>query len=140
MGLPGLGLGKIGRFPLCLLVTQLPCKEARAELLNKRERAPWSVWLRWLGISPQSKRLTVRFLVRVHTWILGLVPVQGINKRQLIDVSLSHPCFSPSLSPLPLSKNKFKKDRERASGPQLQALQLSDHTCEHSCLAHSSPR
>ena len=66
-----------------------------------------------LGTFLQSKRSPGCFPVRAHTWAAGLVPGQ-MYKRQTIDVSLSHPCFSPSFSPsLPLSlkiKNKiFKK-------------------------------
>ena len=76
---------------------------------------PWLVWLSWLGIVPQSKRSLVQFLVRAHAWVVGSVPGQGMFERQPIDVSLSHRCFSPSLSPslhLTLTineQNLFKK-------------------------------
>ena len=41
---------------------------------------------------------------QVHAWVAGSVLSQGAYKRQLIYVSLSHQCFSYSLSPsLPLS-------------------------------------
>ncbi|KAF6109825.1 hypothetical protein HJG60_011016 [Phyllostomus discolor] len=67
------------------------------------------VWLRWVDVIPQSKRSLVRFLIRAHAWVAGLVPGWGVCKRQLIDVSLSHRCVSPSLSsslPLSLRINK----------------------------------
>ena len=63
----------------------------------------WAIgWLRWLSIIPQSERSPVRFLVRAHA----------------CDASLSHQCFSPSLSPfLPLSlkinKIFFRKETVR---------------------------
>ena len=43
-----------------------------------------------------------------HAWVEGSVPGQGVYERQPIDVSVSHQCFSLSLSPsLPISlKNK----------------------------------
>ena len=68
---------------------------------------PWPAWFSGLGVIPQSKRSPVQFLVRAHAWVAGSVPW----KRQPINVSLSHQCFSPSLSPsLTLSlKINFKK-------------------------------
>ena len=47
----------------------------------------------------------VQFPHRAHAWDAGLVPSWGVCKRQLIDVSLAHPCVCVSLSPvsLPLS-------------------------------------
>ena len=73
-------------------------------------KQPWPVSLSWLGIVLQCKRLLVQFLVTAHAWVAGLIPSEGTYKRQQIDVSLSHRCFSPSFSlPFPLSKNKLKK-------------------------------
>ena len=43
----------------------------------------------------------------VGSIVAGSVLAQGTNERQLIDVSLSHGCFSPSL-PLSLKINKIK--------------------------------
>ena len=73
-------------------------------------QVPWPVWLSWLGIILQNKITSdsllghmpgcgFKSLVRVHT------------RRQLINVSLSHWCFNPSLYPAlsPLSKNKINK-------------------------------
>ena len=58
-----------------------------------------------LGVFLQSERSPVWFLVRAHAWVVGQVPGWGACERRLIDVSLSHQCFSPSLSPsLPLSQ------------------------------------
>ena len=46
----------------------------------------------------------VQFSVKAHAWGAGSVPSSGSYKRQPIHVSLSHQCFSLSLSPsLPLS-------------------------------------
>ena len=53
---------------------------------------------------PQSEKLLVQFPVRAYAWVASLVPGWDVCERQLIDVSLLHWCFSPSLSPsLPLS-------------------------------------
>ena len=70
----------------------------------------FSVWLillilwvhtcchKWQGFT------LVRFPVRAYSWVAGLVPHFGACERQPTDVSLSHQCFSLSLSPsLPLS-------------------------------------
>ena len=65
---------------------------------------PWPGWLSSLGVILQSKRSPVWFPVRAHSCVLSLVPGQGTYERQPINVSLSHRCFSPSLSPcLPFS-------------------------------------
>ena len=58
----------------------------------------WPVWLSWLGIVLQTERLQVWFLVRAHTRVAGWVPGWGTYERQPVNVSLSHQCFSPSLS------------------------------------------
>ena len=63
------------------------------------------MWLSWLSIVLQTERLLVRFLVRAHVWVVGLVLSQGVCKRKPITISLS---VSPP--PFPLSKiNKIKK-------------------------------
>ena len=58
---------------------------------------PWPVWLSWLGIVLQRERLPVPFPVRAQGCRFG--PGWGTYGRQLISVSLSHQCFSPSVSP-----------------------------------------
>ena len=45
-----------------------------------------------VGIVPQSERSPVRFPVRAHAWVVGLVPGQAMGES--VD-----PCFSPTLSP-----------------------------------------
>ena len=68
--------------------------------------------LSWLGIVPQVERLPVRFPVRAPAWVVGLVPSWGTYEKELINISLSHQCFSPSLSPfllLSLKTNKILK-------------------------------
>ena len=73
---------------------------------------PWLGWLSGMGVILQSKRLSVQFLVRAHAWVVSLVLGQGLYERQLINVSLSHQCFSFSLSPSFSSLKKkifFKK-------------------------------
>ena len=50
--------------------------------------------------------------MEAHAWVAGLVPGQGMCQRQPIDVSLTHLCFSLSLSlshVLSLKINKFFK-------------------------------
>ena len=63
---------------------------------------PWPVWLRCrLGVFPQSERSRVRFLVRAHAWVEGLVPVRAhTTGSQSMFLSI---LFS---LPFPLSKNK----------------------------------
>ena len=52
----------------------------------------------------KQKVIWVQFQVRAHAWVAGLVRSWGVRKRQPIDVSPPHWCFSPSLSPsLPFS-------------------------------------
>ena len=64
----------------------------------------WMVWLSGLSTSLQTKRLQVRFPVRAHAWVVAQVPQLETCERQPINFSLSHRCFSPSLSlSLPLS-------------------------------------
>ena len=62
--------------------------------------SPWLVWLSGLNTGLKTKRLLVQFPVRTHT-CLGSKPGQqmGAHQRQPTDVSLTHLCFSPSLSP-----------------------------------------
>ena len=63
-----------------------------------------------LGVFLQSERSPVWFLVRAHAWVVGQVPGWGACERQAINVSLSHRCFSPSLSPsLPLFEENKQK-------------------------------
>ena len=56
------------------------------------------------SVIPQYKRKPIQFPVRAPAWVVGLVFGGGAYGRHPIDDSLSHPCFSPSLSSsLPLS-------------------------------------
>ena len=50
---------------------------------------------------PYTTGPQVLFLVRAHTWVLGSIPSWRAYERQPIDVSLSHPCLSLSLSSPP---------------------------------------
>ena len=61
-----------------------------------------------VGVVLQSERSPVRLLVRAYTWVAGSVPIWDAYERQSIDVSLSHQCFSPSLSPAILLSLKNK--------------------------------
>ena len=70
----------------------------------------WLVWLSWLEVISQSKRLPVQFLVRAHAWVAGSIPGQGVCQRHSINVSLSHQRFSPSLSLFPPSPSKNKEN------------------------------
>ena len=68
---------------------------------------PWPLWLSWLGVVQKTGRSQVRFPVRAHAWVAGSVPSQGAYERQPTSVSVSHRCFSPTLSPsLPFSLKK----------------------------------
>ena len=66
------------------------------------------MWLSWLGIIPQTERLSVRFLVRANAWVVGLVPIWGAYGRQLIDASV--PLFLPSS--LSINLKKYKKNQK----------------------------
>ena len=70
----------------------------------------WLVWLSWLGVVPQMERLHIPSPVRAQAWVAGSVPQQGVYRRQLIDVSLSHThrCFA-SFSSLPSPHSLLKK-------------------------------
>ena len=70
---------------------------------------PWLVWLSGMSTSLWTKRSPIQFPVRAHSWVVGQVPSWGTCERQLINVSLTHWCFSPSFSfslPLSLKINK----------------------------------
>ena len=53
--------------------------------------------------SCKLESLQVWFPVRAHARVEGSVPGQGMCERQLINVSLSHQCFSPLSPSLALS-------------------------------------
>ena len=57
----------------------------RGEPFKEEERA-LARWLSWLGRHP------------VHQKVAGLIPSRGVYGKQSIEVSLSHQCFSFSLS------------------------------------------
>ena len=60
----------------------------------------------WVGYRPQSKMSPVQFPAKAHAYVVGSVPGQGTY-----NVSLSHGCFSPSLSPsTPLSLKISKEN------------------------------
>ena len=61
---------------------------------SRRQVYPWLVWLSGLSTGPWTKGLLVRF----QAWVAGQVMQLGTCERQAINVSLSHQCFSPSLS------------------------------------------
>ena len=39
---------------------------------------PWPAWFGWLEHRPVTKGLQVQFLVRAHTWVMGLIPGPGM--------------------------------------------------------------
>ena len=51
----------------------------------------------FVGHCPTKRKVTSLIPVRPHAWVEGSVPTQGEYERQLIDVSLSQGCFTPSL-------------------------------------------
>ena len=62
------------------------------------------VWLSRLSAGLQTKRLPVRFPVRLLAWVAGQVCQLRVCERQLINVPPDHGCFCPSFSSLPLFK------------------------------------
>ena len=90
---------------------------------------PWPAWLSWLGIIAQSKRSLVRFPVRAHAWVVGLILGWGVYERQLIHVSFLTSVFL-SLSPsFPLSLKMINK-----------TFKGNKHTNKHSCLSCPLPQ
>ena len=72
-------------------------KYLKSNIFSGPDSVGWSV-------IPQYKRKPIQFPVRAPAWVVGLVFGGGAYGRHPIDDSLSHPCFSPSLSSsLPLS-------------------------------------
>ena len=72
---------------------------------------------------------------QAHAWIAGLVPSLGACWRQLIDVSLSYKCFSPSLFPsLPLSTKKkinTPKEKNKTKNKFSHCLSLFSFSASH---------
>ena len=117
------------RPPACApMSSNTPCRY----VFKRTSPQPWPAWLRWLGIIPHTERSRVWFPVRVRAWVVGSVLGQVAYKRQTVDVSLSHQCFSPCLSPsLPLSLKStsmsWGEDKRRnkpPNTPQPQSLKL----------------
>ena len=80
---------------------------------------PRLVWLSWLGVIAQRERSPVQFPVGAHAWVVDLVPSRGAYRKQPMDVSPAHACFSPSLSPslsLSLKTNKIFKKKFKKTG------------------------
>ena len=59
---------------------------------EKKERInlTWPTWLSWLDVVLQSKGLLVRFPVRAHAWVAGLVPGWGCVRGNRLIISLTH--------------------------------------------------
>ena len=74
----------------------------------------WLVWLSWLGVVLQTERSWVWLPIRAHAWVVGSLLSWGVCKRQAIDISLLHQCFSPCLSPhLPLTLESIQENTRR---------------------------
>ena len=70
---------------------------------SKVGKEPWLVWFSGLSVVPQTRRLTVQFPGKAHTWVSGQVPGWGhASGNQSMFLS----SFSLHSSHL---KNKFKK-------------------------------
>ena len=99
--------------------------------LEKQCNWPWSLWLSLLGVVLQTKRLLVRFPIRARAWVVGSVPSWGRCKRQPVNDSLTHQCFSPSLSPSPshslesIKRNKIKRSRVTGRAQWFRAVPVS---------------
>ena len=57
--------------------------------LRNQQLLPWPGGLVGWAIVLCTKRLQVRFPVRAHTYVAGLIPGRGMYRRRLIDVSVS---------------------------------------------------
>ena len=85
---------------LCVLKTSTPTLTGVAQLVGRHLAKQ-----RVNGLTPRQG----------HTWVV--VPGQGMGERRLINVSLSHRCFSPSLPLLPLSLKINKTFLKSISSP-----------------------
>ena len=56
---------------------------------NYYKQLPWLVWLSGLSASLQTRGLLVRFPVRAHVWVVGLVPNRGHMRGNHILMFLS---------------------------------------------------
>ena len=79
--------------------------------LNDHQLNREHLWLVWL--SGLAQRVVGLIPVGAHAWVV-VGPWLGACGRQLISVSLTHQCSSPSLSPfLPLSLKKIKLKKKK---------------------------
>ena len=60
---------------------------------------PWLMCLSELSTIPQTERGLVWFPLRAHAWVAGQVPRVGETQKATNGCSLTHQCFSLSLSP-----------------------------------------
>lgn len=65
---------------------------------------PWTMWLSWLGVVLDTKRLLVRFLVRANAQFASSIPGKRSvgDNQSMVALSLS---FFP---PLPLQRKLIK--------------------------------
>ena len=75
----------------------LPC------FIAKETPSPWPMWLSWLGIIQQSKRLLVWFSIRARACVMAPFPVGHIQEATNQCFSLTLTFFSLSFSYFPLS-------------------------------------
>ena len=71
-----------------------------------------------------------RFPVRTHACVVGSVPCWGMHEKQLVNVSLSHQCFSSFLSPSLPPSLKINKLRNLKTLSIPIMLNLSDKSSE----------
>ena len=85
-------------------------RSLRAKMIANKSYTALAKWRSWWSTVLHTKRLQVRSLVRAHTYVVGLLHGWGACRRQAIDVSLSHWCFSlPLFLSLPHSLSKINK-------------------------------
>ena len=77
----------------------LSLKVNKLNIFLKIKNSPWLVWLSGLSASLKTEGSPVQFPVGAHAWVVcGSGPLLGVYKSQP-DWSVTHRCFSPSLSP-----------------------------------------
>ena len=80
-------------------------------VLIKMQTPSLAEWLSWLNIILYTKRLQVRFLVRPHTQVVGMIPGQGVQKIDVCHIAISL-CFSLSLTSPSLKSISISLDED----------------------------
>ena len=82
------------------------------DLLKQNDALAAAGVAQFVGSHPAKQKVTSSIPRLSTDWVVSSVPGPGTCRRQLIDVSLTHWCFSPSLSlssPLSLKRKRRRR-------------------------------